>query len=500
MNKSVNEIIESIGNGAFTTSAYDMAWLARLGDVDHDITNFALNWLRENQLEDGSWGAPRTLYYHDRLVCTLAAVIALAETGEDAEQINHGLTALNAMQDKLLEDEAGETAGFELIVPALLAEGVKIGLISNLKTDQLLAIRERKLSRAPGKAISKWTTMAYSAEMAGDNVHILNVDQLQEANGSVGFSPAATAYFVRSIKADSMAIQYLRDVYKSTPSSYPTDIFEIGWVLWNLELAGLITDECEQYLDILQSEWDERVGIGFGTGYTPKDGDDTALIYEVLTRNGRSVGIDAVLSFEEPTHFRTFALESNTSVSTNIHFMGALKAAGYQASHPSIRKISTFIREHRYSDYWLDKWHVSPFYTTCHLAIVAAGYDDELIAGVLDWILESQRENGSWGWYDGTAEETAYCLQALATMRHAGYVVPSSTLRSGWSWLYNNQEGPFPMLWISKTLFGTPPVIRSAIASALELVVQVDMDIRHTNMLNMVYREISEVRFVVPGI
>ena len=42
------------------------------------------------------------------------------------------------------------------------------------------------------------------------------------------------------------------------------------------------------------------------------------------------------------------------------------------------------------------------------------GYDDNLCQESVKWILKTQKSDGSWGFFGfSTAEETAYCLQAL---------------------------------------------------------------------------------------
>ena len=81
--------------------------------------------------------------------------------------------------------------------------------------------------------------MAFSAEMAGtDGKHMLDIENLQESNGSVGVSPSATAYFATYIKrGDEASLRYLRSVIKpdgGMPNVAPFDVFEIAWALWNL--------------------------------------------------------------------------------------------------------------------------------------------------------------------------------------------------------------------------------------------------------------------------
>jgi halimadienyl-diphosphate synthase len=52
----INELLQEIGSGCVTSTAYDTAWLVRLGSQAEDLSKPALEWLCENQLSDGSWG------------------------------------------------------------------------------------------------------------------------------------------------------------------------------------------------------------------------------------------------------------------------------------------------------------------------------------------------------------------------------------------------------------------------------------------------------------
>ena len=77
----IDKLIDEIGPGHMGSTAYDTAWAARLGEIDWDLSSHALAWLAENQLDDGAWGASVPMYYHDRVLCTLAAMIALSYRG-----------------------------------------------------------------------------------------------------------------------------------------------------------------------------------------------------------------------------------------------------------------------------------------------------------------------------------------------------------------------------------------------------------------------------------
>jgi hypothetical protein len=224
----------------------------------------------------------------------------------------------------------------------------------------------------------------------------------------------------------------------------------------------------QPHLDTLETAWNEGEGVGACSGFSLIDGDDTALVSEVLTRFGRTVDLKAIKRYESDTHFICFPMESNASISTNIHILGALRAAGFEVEHPSVQKVINFLERSRSKQtYWFDKWHASPYYPTSHAVIALAGYDDSLGVNAIDWIVNKQAQDGSWGFFIPTAEETAYCLQALMTWRRAGNPVPDGVIERGTQWLAKHSEPPYPMLWIGKSLYCPREVVRGAILSTL---------------------------------
>lgn len=476
-------LLHKIGPGKMSNTAYDTAWIARLHQQP-EMVPFALqaiNWLRDEQLPDGSWGAKTPVYHHDRVICTLGALISLAEFGDsqDNQRIARGLEALSYHQQRLEDDLAGETIAFEMLTPTLLIEAVRLGLIKNKDTKKLrqyATAREEKLARSPGKMISRFITMAFSAEMAGsDGLHILDCENLQEVNGSIAHSPSATAYFLRFVDPHNQAaVDYLKRTVAEggAPNVAPFDIFEAAWSLWNYAIMETndpeINSICSQHINFLLSHWDPEVGIGHAAGYTPRDGDDTGFIFEVMSRFGRKLSINPILNYEEADHFQCFKIESNPSISTNIHIFGALKHAGLCLNHRSVNKVRQFLQANRKpAGFWVDKWHVSPYYTTSHLIITCAGYDDDLVQTAVDWIIQNQNEDGSWGAYGPTAEETAYCLQALVIWAKYGRFSHLTAIEKGVSWLEQHQDPKYPPLWIGKCLYAPENVIQSAILSAI---------------------------------
>jgi halimadienyl-diphosphate synthase len=272
-------------------------------------------------------------------------------------------------------------------------------------------------------------------------------------------------------------LNYLRSVLNDggAPFVAPFEIFERLWILWNLHLANLLNESnstlSKPHLDYLAKHWKPGKGIGFSAVYSTEDGDDTGLAYDLLVGYGYPLDLDAVLSFEENDHFRCFKLEANPSLDSNIHILGALRRAGCDASHPLVKKVIGFIKRHRTAKgFWFDKWNVSPYYTTSHAIIFCQGFDDLMCADAVEWIINSQRSNGGWGYYgEATAEETAYCLQALGIWNRRGGKIPSMRVEHGRRWLMQHAEPPYPPLWIGKSLYSPELLIQSVVLSALAI-------------------------------
>lgn len=482
MNAQMQQLLSEIGIGRISPSAYDTAWIARLRSQMPHLANAALDWLRENQLDDGSWGTPEFFHYHDRMICTLSATIALQQAGEykDVRRLEAARGFLEKYGHSISLNPVGATVGYEMIMPMLLQEVTSYygGTSSPLGVGGLGATaRQKKLQSIPSQMINRYTTMAHSAEMAGnDNKHIINWEDLSEENGSVGFSPAATAYFVSHCPENDKAKAHLESVFleESVPNVSSVDLFETIWSIWNLQQAYPSFDPLlvKNHLDFITSSWVSGVGTSFAYGYTPKDGDDSSLAYEVLVRGGRTPDLEAILHYEESHVFRCFQSESDPSISTNIHVIGALRQAGYENTHPSVQKVMRYLQEQQQAGgWWLDKWHSSPYYPSAHYVVTAAGYcDDSIVQQTINWITQTQNKDGSWGCIVPTAEETAYSLMALSHCKRVGYAIDNTVLQRGKIWLSDHSSETGPALWIGKCLYSPTRVVASTVLSALAMV------------------------------
>lgn len=77
---TIKFMLGSMEDGEISISAYDTAWVALVEDIHGSgAPQFpsALQWIADNQLPDGSWGDHHMFSAHDRLINTLACVVAL---------------------------------------------------------------------------------------------------------------------------------------------------------------------------------------------------------------------------------------------------------------------------------------------------------------------------------------------------------------------------------------------------------------------------------------
>lgn len=479
IDEQIQHLIQIVGTNVTTPSAYDTAWVARLHEIDAPLADKALEWICEHQLPDGSWGASQPHYFHDRAICTLAALGVLYQRGRRAKdqlQRERGVAALERAFQGLAADPAGATPGFELLVPTLMKEARNLGMPS-VGGERLLSRLERhraaKLAILPGNVINRYITPAFSLEMTGvDEQRLLDIPNLRDPNGAVACNPSATAYFLANIQADQQGLDYLRTQVKdgAVTANTPFENFETSWVLWNLAQANVFDANravAQPHLDLLTQHWRPGKGSAFTVWCGLIDGDTTSMMFDALALWGQAPDVETLLKFETPTHFRCYQLETNPSLSTNVHMLGALQRAGLPPEHPALQKIIAFLRQNRTLTYWYDKWHVSPYYTTAHVILNARQTPAmaDLVEDAVEWILATQHPNGAWGYYLPTAEETAYCLQALLSLD----LPKTEKIIKAIDWLEAHIEPPYPQMWFAKALFSPELIVRSAILAALKL-------------------------------
>lgn len=493
----LNNTYQHIGLSSVFAAAYDTAWLARvplLGHLNQPAFPEALNWLRENQLSDGSFGTAPIYSASANTLSTLAALLAFRQwnQAQDATRIQQALDALEPLAKKL-KYEPHETIGFEMLLPALLRECQGFGLSISPSLYQLY---QPYLEKAKTKEkiihqfykkndVTKPAPWWFNLEMHGGDVmrdasqqRPIGVYQLCP-QGSVIGSPAATAYLLAYFRYRSqdlpVAEHYLRHVIKVTneqgavPNVYPIDEFEQGFCA-NYLLDSEVPSSYPIIIKLMRnilSYWQNRQekGFGYSTDVLFTDPDCTSNgVRAMLLAGYKNIKPETLLRFYNGTCIETFTGELSASLSTNIHVLSALRL---MTSTPEIENCIHQLQK------WLgqqlkankgvfsDKWHFSPFYPMARAIIALEGINDDVSQSCADWLVEQQYNNGGWGYYGyATPEESAFALHALS------YYAKTKTLdtaifQKGLKFLKATPDIPYEALWIGKVFYGPKAVVSS---------------------------------------
>ena len=468
-------------------SPYDIAWLARLPAGENGSARWPdlIEWLAANQHADGSWGGA-IRYYHDRIICTLAAAIALQENGHTAQARRAIRRAERYVWQHLhlLPRDPMELVGFELIFPTLLETARELGLDVPSHTCGYGRIQHAKLRLIPPEMLySPQVSTVHSLEFLGRLADPARLREAQAANGSLGNSPATTAFYLLFDRLNERAWSYLDDVQQHmghVNNVYPFRTFNLTWVLNNLAFCGAPLTEFAgpEIWQRLSSEIHPD-GVGADPSFGIPDGDTTSVCIRLLRSAGYEVEPEILAKFEDPQQhiFRTYRFERNASVGTNVH---ALEALHLLPDYPERRTaqeriVLMLLDQQKLGLYWTDKWHASPYYATTH-ALIGLLQRDFYLAyfchPTIDWLEHTQREDGSWGYFEhGTVEETAYALTALLHYnRHRR--VNQDVLHRGGAYLTRTCQSPManhPPLWIEKCLYTPYEIIQAAVLAALIL-------------------------------
>jgi halimadienyl-diphosphate synthase len=377
-----------------------------------------------------------------------------------------------------------ELVGFELIFPTLLMEARAQGLDVPTHACGYGEIQTAKLRLIPLEMLySPRISTVHSLEFMGQAGDIQRMRAALATNGSLGNSPATTAYYLLQNGEDREALGYLGSMLQEIPQViylYPFRTFELTWVLKNLSFCNVpIVDLAEPaQWESLKSEMSQE-GIGLDKTFGIPDGDITSVCTQLLIQAGNDLPPSILERFEnKETHtFRTYDYERNVSVGTNVH---ALEALDLLEDYPNRQEVQEqllvmLLNNRKYNIYWIDKWHTSPYYATAHVLmglLKRGSYLAHACRNTIDWLLHTQRKDGSWGFFEiGTPEETAYALIAL--MHYTQYEkVDSDILRRGIDYLersYESLDLDHPELWIGKCLYMPYDIVRSAVLTSLIL-------------------------------
>ncbi len=486
VNYAVDELLMSDLSQFAQATDYDTCWAARLTNGNGSLAYpHLLQALTGRQHPDGSWGS-RTPYSHDRVLSTLAVVLLLSlfgNRGRDRGQCSAGVRYI-WRQASELEHDVHPTVGFEMILPALLGEGRELGLdLPYAELRRYEAERAQKLSVLPDRRLFETrTTALHSLEAFPNRLDLDNTSTLLLEDGSMAGSPSATAWFLGQVpdwrtrypQSTAYLENLLRRNDSGLPAMAPCGIFARTWVLYYLYWGGLLAGRKEllrPHHEYLLDHWHPD-GVGFSPAMFP-DSDDTSMALLALHRAGYDVDGTPLLAYERDEHFAVFNHELQPSISANLHILEALETfPKHHRRRVRDKVIDYAFAERRPGGYWGDKWHASVYYPTSQALIALLPHAPNRMDDSLNWLLSTQRTDGSWGQYAPTVEETALVLLPLLLYHRAGWSLPKQPLRRAARYLLSN-EGPFeqehPELWTAKVLYAPSSIIRSVTLAALGL-------------------------------
>ncbi|WP_319462186.1 prenyltransferase/squalene oxidase repeat-containing protein [Micromonospora sp. RTP1Z1] len=500
----VRELIAAMArnpSGETSASVYETARLVGLAPwlPGHDVR---IVWLLDRQRADGGWGGPEGYALVPSLSATDALLTVLSRGGGPglaAELVRAADRGLRFVAGRLGDPAAPalpDLPATDLIVPALLEsidgwlngpEGPPAGLEAWRDRPRLplpAGLDSGRLDRVrsllgAGRPVPE--KLAHALEVAGDRARRA-AGVSPTGPGTIGASPAATAAWIgHPDDPGGSASDYLRDVGRRgpVPCASPIAVFERAWVLSILTRAGVPMTVPAALVGELRAAVGP-VGAATGPGL-PADADTTSVTLYALARLGVPVDPSSLRSYDTGAHFCTWRGEDGASVTTNAHVLDALGhhlTHGGPAVHPRVaatadRVAAWLVARQQADGRWSDRWHASSYYAT-YCAMLALG-DHVQSAGArtavgraTDWLLDTQRPDGSWGRWAGTAEETAYAVLALLAADRSFDQKVVAAVADGRRRLseLDGQDGE-PALWHDKDLYRPTLIVRAAVLAAL---------------------------------
>ncbi|MEV4071068.1 prenyltransferase/squalene oxidase repeat-containing protein [Nonomuraea fuscirosea] len=482
--------------GQVSTSVYETGRLVSLAPwlTGHRAR---IDYLIRTQRQDGAWGAPDGYGVVPTLSATEGILAALTRGDPDTDRVSlagaaeRGLRVLTTWLSGPLD--LPDMPAIEHIVPSLVARinqrvedlpgQAPIPLPAAMSYDALHVVRSRVRSgmEVPEKLLHA-LEIASDAAAGAPGIRPTPI-------GSVGASPAATAAWLGEHgergerDAHDPARGHLEAVVRlyggPVPVGLPITVFERGWVLsWLLRAGVDIEVPPEMVADIRTAIGPAGTPAGPGL---PADADTTSVALYALALLDAPYEPDSLWGFRAGTHFSTWPGEQGVSVSVNAHILDAFGEyvrrvpAAAPRYDEAVAELAGWIRDRQQPDgSWTDRWHASPYYATvsCALALDAFGGEParDAVRAAAEWTLRTQRQDGSWGRWEGTAEETAYAIQILLLTTGHGDPRRLEAAERGHAHVAGRAGGDHPPLWHDKDLYVPTAVARAAVIASSYLV------------------------------
>ncbi|XP_057723595.1 (-)-kolavenyl diphosphate synthase TPS28, chloroplastic-like isoform X2 [Arachis stenosperma] len=339
--KVVKCMLGSMEDGEISVSAYDTAWVGLVKDVnDGNAPQFpsCLEWIANNQLPDGSWGDANYFSPRDRLLNTLACVIAFTQWNLHPQMCHKGLTFFKENLSKIEDESAAEDlVGFEFTLPSLLdlARSMNIEVPDDSPVlKELSAIRDLKLK-------SQKMVHSYS---------------LQRPQPTLTCRP-------KMKMLSTISTTLFTFVMVQFQTLYPIDLFERSWTVDRLERLGIsryFEPDIKDFMTFISRYWTDK-GLGWTRDSGVPDIDDTVMAFRLLRLHGHRVLPDALKHFEKNGEFFCFPGETNPSMSAtyNLYRASQVLFPGEMILQDAKYFSFKFLSEKRASNEIFDKWIIT---------------------------------------------------------------------------------------------------------------------------------------------
>ncbi|EYF02235.1 prenyltransferase/squalene oxidase repeat-containing protein [Chondromyces apiculatus] len=310
--------------------------------------------------------------------------------------------------------------------------------------------------------------------------------------GLVGSSPAATAAAgaLSPRPADrSAAVSLLSTIAARYgglfPEAAPIRTFERLWSAAALARTGLPAAAADTALTWALADRHPE-GVRGAPDLAP-DADDTAMTVLLCAQLGQPWSPEALARFDNGAYYDCYLGEDTSSITANAHALHAWThwlntpdALGHPAARaaPIERLRDWLLGRQQPEGHWGDKWHASPYYATSRTVTALASIPrapriEAALQAAGRWMRDSQRADGSWGVWSGTAEETAYAASVI--LLAAGTAGPSPRMRTQLAAAarFLDEAGADPLhhhpaLWHDKTLYAPQAMIDAEILATRE--------------------------------
>ncbi|KAL0418739.1 UNVERIFIED_CONTAM: Kolavenyl diphosphate synthase TPS5, chloroplastic, partial [Sesamum radiatum] len=320
----IRSMLRSMDDGEISVSPYDTAWMALLQDIGGGgVPQFpsSLDWISNNQHDDGSWGDRDAFSAHDRIINTLACVVALRFWKLHPDKSDKGISFIRENMYKL-EDENEEQMpiGFEVALPSLIEIAESLGIHIPNHSPALQRIHARRLLKL------KSLLMAHS-------------------------SPSSTAFALQQTKDENCLkylVHYVKKFNGGVPNVYPVDLFERLWAVDRLQRLGI-------------SRYWTNKGICWARNSEVQDIDDTAMGFRLLRMHGYEVSADVFKHFENGGEFFCFVGQSDQAVTGmyNLYRASQVMFSGENILADARKFSAKFLQQKRASNELLDKWIIT---------------------------------------------------------------------------------------------------------------------------------------------